>query len=244
MLNRELRNTLAAIFGSTLLLAGTIGLAEHAHAQEEPDISEEEAVDADASDGTESADEIDEVEEPEQTAADFGQELLTIEEEVSAIKEQVFRSKATLQLLREIVVQGSAEGSQATIWHVNRLGSGYTLESVAYFLDGRGQFAKSDPTGALDEQREFKVFEQALPPGSHNLTVNMKLRGNGFGVFSYVQDYTFNVQSSTAFVAEEGKSCQVRVIANERSGFGRSFTERPNVTFETRCIRTSDTNGE
>jgi hypothetical protein len=72
----------------------------------------------------------------------------------------------------------------------------------------------------------------------------MKLRGNGFGVFSYVKDYTFNVQSSTAFVAEEGKSCQVRVVANERKGIGRSFTERPNVTFETRCIRASDANGQ
>lgn len=174
------------------------------------------------------------------SAADFNRELLTIEEEVSSIKEQVFRSKATLQLLKEIVVQGSAQGSQATIWHVNKLGSGYTLESVAYFLDGRGQFAKSDPTGVLDEQREFKVYDSALPPGNHNLTVNMKLRGNGFGVFSYVKNYTFNVQSSTVFVAEEGKNCLVRVVANERKGIGRSFTERPNVTFETRCIRASD----
>ena len=58
--------------------------------------------------------------------ADFNQELLSIEEEVSSLKEQVFRSKATLQLLKEIVVQGTSEGSKATIWHVNKLGSGYT----------------------------------------------------------------------------------------------------------------------
>ncbi|MEL6343423.1 MAG: dihydrolipoamide acetyltransferase [Myxococcota bacterium] len=173
-------------------------------------------------------------------ASDFNQELLSIEEEVSSLKEQVFRSKATLQLLKEIVVQGSSQGSSATIWHVNKLGSGYTLESVAYFLDGRGQFAKSDPTGVLDEQREFKVFDAALPPGNHNLTVNMKLRGNGFGVFSYVKNYTFNVQSSYVFSAEEGKACQVRVIANERKGIGRSFTERPNVNFETRCLKTNE----
>jgi hypothetical protein len=231
VLKRELRNTLLAAFGSTVLIASTIG-----YAQDGPPEAEGDAVATE--DASRSAD------ADAQTSADFSQELLTIEEEVSSIKEQVFRSKATLQLLREIVVQGSAEGSQATIWHVNKLGSGYTLESVAYFLDGRAQFAKSDPTGVLDEQREFKVFDQALPPGSHNLTVNMKLRGNGFGVFSYVKDYTFNVQSSTAFVAEEGKSCQVRVVANERKGIGRSFTERPNVTFETRCIRASDANGQ
>jgi len=171
------------------------------------------------------------------SGGDFNQELLTREEEVPSLKEQVFRSKATLPRLEEIVVQGTTQGSSATIWHVNKLGNGYTLEGVAYFLDGRGQFAKSDPTGLLDEQREFKVFDSALPPGNHNLTINMKLRGNGFGVFSYVKNYTFNVQSSTVFVAEEGKQCQVRVVANERKGIGRSFTERPNVTFETRCLR-------
>lgn len=238
-----MRNTILAALGGAIILSGSL-LSDSSHAQDpwggdqggaEPVAAEDETL-VDPPDAS--------AELQEQAAADFNQELLTIEEEVSSIKEQVFRSKATLQLLREIVVTGSAEGSQATIWHVNKLGSGYTLESVAYFLDGRGQFAKSDPTGVLDEQREFKVFDQALPPGNHNLTVNMKLRGNGFGVFSYVKDYTFNVQSSTAFVAEEGKSCQVRVIANERKGIGRSFTERPNVSFETRCIRASDANGQ
>ena len=37
--------------------------------------------------------------------ADFNRELLTIEEQVNSLKERVFRSKATLQLLKEIVVQ-------------------------------------------------------------------------------------------------------------------------------------------
>ncbi|MFT4977418.1 MAG: hypothetical protein ACI8S6_003323, partial [Myxococcota bacterium] len=205
VLKRELRNTLLAAFGGTLLIASTIGYAQDDPtpwgAGDGPLVAAEEEPASQPPPG-----ELDE--DAEQAAVDFNQELLSIEEEVSAIKEQVFRSKATLQLLREIVVVGSATGSHATIWHVNKLGSGYTLESVAYFLDGRSQFAKSDPTGVLDEQREFKVFDQVLPPGNHNLTVNMKLRGNGFGVFSYVKDYTFNVQSSTAFVAEEGKDCQ------------------------------------
>jgi len=174
-------------------------------------------------------------------SSDYNRELLTIEEEVHSLKEQVFRSKATLQLLKEIVVQGSSAGSRATIWHVNKLGRGYTLESVAYYLDGQGKFSKADEAGGLDEMREFKVFEGAVPPGNHNLTVNLKLRGNGFGVFSYVKNYSFNVQSSTAFVAEEGKSCSVRVVADERKGIGRSFTERPSVQFETQCIRLADT---
>jgi len=177
------------------------------------------------------------------SGADYDRELLTIEEEVHSLKEQVFRAKATLQLLKEIVVQGTAAGSRATVWHENKLGRGYTVESIAYYLDGQGKFSKADPTGGLDEMREFKVFEGAVPPGTHSVTVNLRLRGNGFGVFSYVQDYTFNVQSSHSFVAEEGKNCAVRVVSDERRGIGRSFTERPNVQFETTCTRLSDAGG-
>lgn len=181
---------------------------------------------------------------PEAAAASggtgFNRELLTIEEQVHTLKEQVFRAKATLQLLKEIVIAADSSGSRATIMHVNKLGKGYVVESVSYFLDGQGKFAKADPTGELDNNKEFKVFDGAIPPGNHQLTVNMKLRGNGFGIFSYVKDYNFDVQSSTAFVAEEGKSCSVKVITNERGGIGRSFTERPNVSFETRCVRLSD----
>ncbi len=174
-------------------------------------------------------------------SAEYNQQLLTIEEQVHSLKEDVFRAKATLQLLKEIVVQGSAAGSRASIWHINNLGRAYSIESVAYYVDGQSKFSKVDSAGGLDASREFKVFEGALPPGNHNLTVNLQLRGSGYGVFNYVQNYTFNVQSGTVFVAEEGKSCSVRVIADERKGVGKSFTERPLVRFETKCIRLADT---
>ena len=173
-------------------------------------------------------------------APDFNRELLSVEEQVNDLKEQVFKSKATLKLLKEIVIQGAASGSRATVWHINQLGSSYILESVSYFLDGKGQYAKSDTSGALDEQEQFQVFDGPIPPGNHTLTVNMKLRGNGYGVFSYVNKYTFNVQSMTVFTAEEGQSCQIRVITNERSGISASFVERPYVEFEPRCRRLSD----
>lgn len=197
------------------------------------------AVALSAGGGTALAQEADAAAEAEQQES-FNRELRSVEEEVHGLKERVFRSKATLQLLREIVVQGNSTGSRAAIWHVNKLGSAYTVESIAYYLDGQGKFSKADPTGELDAKKEFKVFDGAVPPGNHQLTVNMRLRGSGFGIFSYVKDYTFNVQSSTSFASEEGKSCTVKVVANERKGIGRSFTERPNVTFETLCVRLSD----
>ena len=53
-----------------------------------------------------------EEEDAEVQAQQFGRELRTVEEDVSALKERVFRSKATLQLLKErrrpAVAQGAA----------------------------------------------------------------------------------------------------------------------------------------
>ncbi len=175
--------------------------------------------------------------------ASFNRELRSIEEEVNGLKERVFRSKATLQLLKEIVIQGSSTGSNATIWHVNQLGNAYSVESLSYFLDGQSKFSKTDPEGSLDESKEFKVFEGAVPPGDHVLTLNVRLRGNGYGIFKYVEKYQVSFKANSTFTAEEGKSCQVKVVLEKQRGLGRSFTERPNVAFETRCTR-QDGGGE
>jgi len=176
----------------------------------------------------------------ERSPSDFNRELLTIEEQVNGLKERVFRSKATLQLLKEIVIQGSSSGSRGKVLHVNKLGRSYTIESISYYLDGQVKFSKVDLSGGLGAQKQVSIFDGPLPPGDHNLSVHLKLRGNGFGVFSYVSNYVFNVQASTAFTAEDGKSCRVKALIDERGGIGRSFTERPSVKFETRCIRLAE----
>lgn len=173
----------------------------------------------------------------DQAAVEFNKRLLTMEEDVNSLKERVFRSKATLQLLKEIVIQGSTSGSRAVIWHVNTLGPAYTIESVSYYLDGQSVYAKADPSGSLDSAEELKVWEGAIPPGNHNLTVNLVLRGNGFGVFKYVEGYTFRVQSSYAFVADDGHISNVRVLVDERKGIARSFVERPNVEYDVKSVR-------
>jgi hypothetical protein len=168
---------------------------------------------------------------------EYNRQLLTLEENVNLLKEQVFRSKATLQLLKEIVIQGRSTGSRASVWHVNQLGPAYTLRSISFYLDGQSILTKSDPSGELDISTEIKVWEGVVPPGNHNLTVSAVLQGNGFGVFSYVENYTFNVKSSYAFLAEDNSLASVRVVLDERRGIGRSFVERPQVVYEVQTSR-------
>lgn len=172
--------------------------------------------------------------------AEFDRELLTIEQQVDALKERVFRSKATLQLLKEIVIQGSSSGARATIWHVNKLSAGFKLESLQYLLDGQSKFSKADPGGSLDQSREFKIHDGAVPPGNHNLSVDLKIRPTGAGVFTYARDYEINVRSNYAFAAEMGKSCTVRAVISDRGGVVNSFEERAKVDFELKCERITD----
>lgn len=185
--------------------------------------------------GTEETTETTEAEAPA-ASSDFSSQIGTMEEQVNTLKEQVFRSKATLQLLKEIVIQGGSTGARSVVYHENGLGPAYTVESVSYYLDGQSIFSRSDPTGALDKSKELKVWEGYIPPGSHTLTTNMVLQGNGFGVFKYVDGYTFKVTSTYAFSAEEGRRTQVRVRVDEKGGFWTKFEDRPTIVYEVSTV--------
>ncbi|HJN75321.1 MAG TPA: dihydrolipoamide acetyltransferase [Myxococcota bacterium] len=220
-----------------LCLIGAIGfvLATDSFAQDGDETPEVPTVEEATSTET-TSEETEAAPPPEDIDPEFNKRLGTMEEHVNTLKEQVFRSKATLQLLKEIVIQGGSAGARSTIFHVNGLGPSYRLESVAYYLDGQSIFAKADPGGSLDSAKELKVWDGAIPPGSHNLTVNMVLKGNGFGVFNYVDGYTFKVQSSYAFTADEGQATTLNVEINEKKGFGVGFAERPTVEYELKTI--------
>jgi hypothetical protein len=162
----------------------------------------------------------------------YTRKLKGIEERVNSLKEKVFRSKSRLLLLRETVLHGVVSGAKAMLFHVNQLGSSYTLESVTYFLDGSKIYSRADASGDLSKKEEIKIFEGNIPPGNHQVTVNLVLRGNGFGVFSYLNAYKFKVNHSYNFIAEEGKVSRLRIISYEKNGLMRDFKDRPNIKYD------------
>ena len=175
-------------------------------------------------------------------SSDFDKELMDVENEVNALKERVFQSKATLKLLKEIIVQGAVSGAKATVWHKNELGSSYIIEGVIYLVDDEPRFSRNDnsPQRKLDKEKEFSIPELELTPGQHSLEVNVQLRGNGFGLFKYVNKYTFDLKATTNFTAKQGDDCQILVKIKEKKGFGLSFFDKPKIEFEPRCRQMSD----
>lgn len=172
---------------------------------------------------------------PEETTSDqaaqaFDRELRTVEEGVGQLKERVFSSRATLEMLKELVIEGVASGSRVSVVHVNNVGGAYGIESMQYWLDQRSVFSKADPSGGLDELSETEVYQGNVKPGTHTVQVAFGLRGKGYKIFSYLRAWQFRLQDSHEFTVEEGMTKTIKVVAGARSGFQR-YEDRPSIEY-------------
>jgi len=172
----------------------------------------------------------------------YAVKLHDLERRVNELKEQIFRSKARLNLLKETVLHGVIAGARAIITHRNEMGSMYTPIRYLYALDGQEIYSKVDESGKLGDQKEIEVFNGSITPGNHTLSVQMVYQGNGYGVFSYLKGYKFTAKSSRTFTAPEGKQLQLKVVGFEK---GNPVTtdpkDRPAVDFRESLIADKDT---
>lgn len=164
-------------------------------------------------------------------AGTYAVRLRDLEQRINELKEQIFRSKARLSLLAETVLQGVVAGSQTVIVHENKMSGSYKLVRVVYALDGAPILNRADEEGGLSDKTEFDVYNGAIVPGEHTLTVNLEYRGHGYGIFSYLKGYRFKVRSSYSFTAPEGKALFMRVQAYEKGGPTAPLEERPAVRY-------------
>ena len=176
--------------------------------------------------------------QPQTADEAFDARVKTLEEEVVDLKEKIYRSKARLLLLQESVLGGDVStGSRAVIVHKNEMGGSFMLESVAYALDGAPIYTQVDTEGDLGKRQEFEIFNGRIVPGQHQIAVRLVYRGNGYGVFSYLEGYKFKVQSSYTFNAEPGKLSTVRVVGFEQGGMTTDLKDRPAVRYDLESTR-------
>src|SRR5690348_17192581 len=103
--------------------------------------------------------------------------LRDLERRVNELKEQIFRSKARLNLLKETVLHGVIAGARAVITHRNEMGSMYEPISYVYSLDGNQIYPVGSEPAKLD-QKEFEIYNGSLTPGNHTLSVQLVYQGN------------------------------------------------------------------
>ena len=162
--------------------------------------------------------------------------LKALERNVNDLKDQVFRTRARLNLLKETVLGGVIGASRCVIKHKNEMGSTFRLIKVVYSLDGVQIMNKVDDTGRLADMGEFDVYNGAIQPGNHTLTVQLTYQGSGFGVFSYLKGYKFRASSSHTFVAADSKATVVTVVGYEKGGMTTNMEEKPAVEFKVNML--------
>ena len=157
--------------------------------------------------------------------------LRDLQQRIDQLKEQIRRSHTRLSLLSDTILSGGASGSRAVIRLENKLSNQFKLTRALVVLDGAVQYNKTDRSGALDDQKAIPIFNGSIPPGDHTVQVLVNLQGHGYGVFSYLRGYKFEVRSSHSFTAVEGKTTRLRVLAYEKGGVTTPLEERPAVRY-------------
>ena len=157
--------------------------------------------------------------------------LRDLEQRVDELKEQIRRSHTRLSLLSDTILSGGVGGARAEISFKNDMSTAFRLNKALFILDGAVQYNKQDDSGALSAQKEIPIFSGSIPPGDHTLQVSIKLQGHGYGVFSYLKGYNFDVKSSHSFTVTDGKTIQLEAIAWEKGGVTTPLEERPSIRY-------------
>jgi hypothetical protein len=155
-----------------------------------------------------------------------------LEQRVDELKEQVRRSHTRLSLLSDTILSGGVGGARAELVFKNELSNAFHLTGATFVLDGAVQYNKQDDTGSLAEQKEIPIFSGTVPPGDHTLQVVLKLRGHGYGVFSYLRGYKFNVPATHSFTVTEGKAVRLEAVVWEKGDVTTPLEERPAIRWQ------------
>jgi hypothetical protein len=168
--------------------------------------------------------------------ATYSVRLRDLEQRVDELKDQIRRSHTRLALLSDTIVGGGAAGSRAEVEFANEMSSAFELIRALFVIDGQVQYNRQDDSGALADQKSIPIFTGTMPPGDHTIQVALTFQGNGYGVFSYLRGYKFEVKSSHSFTAVEGKALTVTATAFEKGGVTTPLEQRPTIEWHEKVL--------
>ena len=157
----------------------------------------------------------------------YNLKLRALEEKIDTLKDKIFKSKQRLAILQETVLGGTVGGSTVTIVHNNKVGDLFKLVSAVYYFDDKPIFKKVDLPEELTE-KEIQAYDAAVVPGPHRVSVYLVYIGKGYGVFSYLKEYSIKVTADQSFSLEEGDIVEIEVSAFDKGGM-YSFENRIGV---------------
>jgi hypothetical protein len=110
----------------------------------------------------------------------------------------------------------------------SEMGRRYRLVEATIAMDGEQVAHRRAPDGA-ELEREFTAFKGPVMPGRHAVNVVLVYQGRNAGLFNYLDDYTFRVQSSYAFEAFANRPAVLDVVSKERKGISVPLEQKPTM---------------
>ena len=163
--------------------------------------------------------------------ATYAVRLRDLEQRINELKEQIRRSHTRLALLSESILSGITAAARAEVTFENEMSSAFRLKRIVALYDGAPLATKTDERDTIGDQKEIPLYAELVQPGDHTLQVLLEYQGNGYGIFSYLKGYKFEVRSSRSFTAIEGKTLSLRVVGYEQGGPTTPLEERPAVRY-------------
>jgi hypothetical protein len=155
--------------------------------------------------------------------------LRDLEARVDELKDQIRRSHTRLALLSDTIMSGGAAGSRSDVVFDNEMSNAFQLVRATFVIDGTVQYNRTDETGALADQKTIPIFSGSVPPGDHTVQVLLGFQGNGYGVFTYLKGYHFEVKSAHSYTAVEGRTLTLTATAVEKGGVTTPLEQRPSI---------------
>jgi len=155
--------------------------------------------------------------------------LRDLEQRVDELKDQIRRSHTRLALLSDTILGGGTAGCRSEVEFKNEMSSAFLLTRAQFMIDNQLQANRQDESGALAEQKDIPIYSGTVPPGDHTVVVALTFQGNGYGIFSYLRGYKFEVKSSHSFTAIEGKNLVITATAFEKGGVTTPLEQRPQI---------------
>lgn len=158
-------------------------------------------------------------------------EIRNLEDRFNVLQDQIFKSRAKLKQLHDQLAVSSVSVINAKIFHTQDHSGAFKLLSLKYTLDGFELYEDVNTDGHLTKAESLQIFEGSLLPGDHLLVVDLFYRGRGFGLFTYLNNYTFHVKSRYSLVVEEGQAFDLDVTAYDKGEFLAPLKDRLRVKF-------------
>lgn len=139
-------------------------------------------------------------------------ELRRIHTQLAGISDQVFRTES---------------GAKTEIRFKNEISDAYRLVHVTALLDGKPLYEKEGDT--LADAKDLPLFSGALVTGDHVLSLQLTFKGNGYGIFKYLEGYTFAVKSTHGMTVGGAGPVNIGVVAFEKGDKTTPLDLRPAV---------------